>query len=185
MKRIALTGNMGSGKSYVGHLIEGFGVFVLDIDEVAADVRKTREPEILAMFDVKNAQALADIIFRSTMDKQRLEQFLYPYMLVEMEAFFNKHSNEKCCFVQVPLLFEKEWEIYFDEIWCVVCSQKVALKRLKQYRHIDEKSALLRLAHQDDIQSKMKRSSHIIHNNEKDDVFAQIKMLLEKEGYHV
>lgn len=185
MKKIALTGNMGSGKSYVGHLIARFGVFVLDIDEVAKQVREEQESEIIKMFALSDPKALATLIFNDSHKREQLEQFLYTYMLEKMDAFFTEHQEEKISVVEVPLLFEKGWEQYFDEVWCVSCSSHTAMQRLKKYRHIDEDVYRKRLAQQMNNKEKEAKSTHIIYNNEEDDVLKQISKLLKKEGYNV
>lgn len=185
MKRIALTGNMGSGKSYVGHLIEKFGVFVLDLDIVAKKVRMENEDKILEMFHINDSDELAKLIFNDLQKKEQLEKFLYTYMLEIMNSFFEKHKNEKICVVEVPLLFEKGWDIYFDEVWCVFTTTETALNRLLQYRNIDQKEALIRLQHQMNMEEKVKKSDFIIYNNEEDDVEMQVKLKLIEEGYYV
>lgn len=185
MKKIALTGNMGSGKSYVGHLIERFGVFVLDMDLVAKQVRLKNEDKILEMFAIDDINELAHLIFDDSQKKEQLEKFLYTFMLEVMNDFFKQHEDEKICVVEVPLLFEKGWDIYFDEVWCVSTTIETALNRLLQYRQIDKETALSRLQHQMDMKEKEQKSDYIIHNNEGDDVKAQVKMRLIEEGYHV
>lgn len=185
MKKIALTGNMGSGKSYVGHLIERFGVFVLDMDLVAKQVRMEKEDEILKLFAIDDINELAKLVFDDPHKKAQLENFLYTFMLEVMDDFFKQHEEEKICVVEVPLLFEKGWDVYFDEVWCVSTSMETALKRLLQYRQIDKETALSRLQHQMDMKEKEQKSDYIIYNNEGDDVKAQVKKRLIEEGYHV
>lgn len=185
MKKIALTGNMGSGKSYVGHLIERFGVFVLDMDLVAKQVRLKNEDKILEMFAIDDINELAHLIFDDSQKKEQLEKFLYTFMLEVMNDFFKQHEDEKICVVEVPLLFEKGWDIYFDEVWCVSTTIETALNRLLQYRQIGKETALSRLQHQMDMKEKEQKSDYIIYNNEGDDVKAQVKMRLIEEGYHV
>ncbi|NBK99208.1 MAG: dephospho-CoA kinase [Erysipelotrichia bacterium] len=185
MKKIALTGNMGSGKSYVGKIIAQCNVFVLDMDKVAKQVRKEQSEELLRMFACQNTQELAQLVFSDETKRAALETFLYPLMLAKMQAFFIAHQKEKLCVVEVPLLFEKQWEVYFDEVWCVSCDEKEALQRLCQYRHIPEKEARKRWSKQMSMAEKVERSQHIIYNNRGDDVEKQVKALLKGEEYDV
>ena len=62
MKKIALTGNIGSGKSYVSNCIQQYGVFVLDMDEVARTIRKQKKNEILAKVTVVDEKETVDIV---------------------------------------------------------------------------------------------------------------------------
>lgn len=183
MKKIALTGNMGTGKSYVSRCLQEQGIFVLDMDACANQIRKEHHEAIKAMFAVNEEKEIAHLVFQDDDKRQQLESYLYPFMIQRMEVFFQTHAQEKILVVEVPLLFEKGWEVYFDEAWCVASKEEVALQRLMQYRHISKEEAKQRLAKQDPIESKIKKSHHTIYNNEKDDVHKQIQALLTKEGY--
>jgi dephospho-CoA kinase len=68
-------------------------------------------------------------------------------------------------FVEVPLLFEGGFQNRFDEIWCVVCNEETALKRLEQGRHIPKDEAKARLACQFDVNTKKAGSDYVIDNS--------------------
>ncbi len=183
MKKIALTGNMGSGKSYATRCIKTYGVFVLDMDEVAKQVRSMHEEAIMELLQVQSNEEIATLVFSNSKKKEQLEQYLYPFMLEEMFAFFEEHQNEKICIVEVPLLFEKNWDVYFDEVWCVYSDEATALERLVQYRHIKREEALARLRLQMNAEEKKQRSQIVLYNNKSDCLEEQIKQILHKEGY--
>lgn len=181
MKKVALTGNMGTGKSYTSRCLQEQGIFVLDMDACAKEVREAYQEELYALFSVNDANALASIIFHDDTKRQQLEDFLYPKMIEKMQDFFVQHAKEDIVVVEVALLFEKKWEVYFDEVWCVVCDEEVALQRLQANRGISKEQAKARLAKQDTTINKQSRSDFVIFNNEGDNVSKQIEEKLAKE----
>ena len=184
MKKIALTGNIGCGKSYVAKHLAKQGVFVFDCDVIAKEIRTKYQNDIAKMFsvDARDTKALADLIFSNDVYRIQLEEFLYPKIIEELHHIFHTYNNEKIIVVEVPLLFEKNWDIYFDEVWVVSAKEEIALKRLCAYRNMDEQEARRRLLKQMPLSLKEKKADVIIYNNEEDDVEKQILHRLRKEG---
>ena len=182
MKKIAITGNMGSGKSYATRCIEKYGVFVLDMDEVAKDVRLQNTKTIIEMLGINEISEIATCVFQNDEKRVLLEQFMYPLMIEKMKHFFNLHEKERLVVVEIALVFEKGWEHFFDEVWCVYCDEEVALARLCNYRSFTKEQALARLNLQMDGNEKKQRSQIVLYNNEEDDLQEQIRTLLKKEG---
>lgn len=182
MKKIAVTGNIGCGKSYVMNHIKNCDVFVLDMDQVAKEVRNDMSDVLLQHFHCQDEKQLSTIIFNDVKKREELEQLLYPPMLVKMEAFFKEHQDELQVFVEVPLLFEKKWDVYFDEVWSVYASEETALKRLIQHRNFTKEEALARLRQQMSIDEKVKRSDVVIYNDDQNDVLSQIEKHMKRKG---
>ena len=130
MKKIALTGNIGCGKSYVAKHLAKQGVFVFDCDVIAKEIRTKYQNEIAGMFsvDVSDTKALADLIFSNDVYRIQLEMFLYPKIMEALQSVFISYAGEKLIVVEVPLLYEKHWEQYFDEVWVVSAKEEIALK---------------------------------------------------------
>lgn len=185
MKKIGLTGNMGSGKTFASQIMKQYGIAVLDMDAVARLIRTQEENAILHLLKLESASQIATCVFLDTSKKALLEQFLYPKMIAVMNAFFEEHQNQLICVVEVPLLFEKKWDCYFDEVWCVTCDQKVAVDRLMRYRGINQSEALERLQHQMNAKEKSELSDFVLYNNEGDSLQRQIEQRLKQEGYCV
>lgn len=179
MKKIALTGNMGCGKSYVLHCIEECQIPTLDMDTIAKEVRVEKNNEIYELLQVREKEELANLIFHDQAAKHKLEAFMYPYMIEKMMDFFKQYENEKIGVVEVPLLFEKNWDIYFDEYWVVACDEKVALDRLSAYRHISKEEALRRWNNQMPLIDKMKKAHKVIYNNK--DCKEEVRKMIEEE----
>ena len=99
-----------------------------------------------------------------------------------MNALFQEYKDEKIIVVEVPLLYEKNWDIYFDEVWVVNVKEETAIKRLINYRNMKEEDVSARLKKQMPLKEKEEKADFIIYNNEEDDIETQIQYLLKKEG---
>lgn len=173
MKKIAISGSIGTGKSYVCNKLQECGYFCMNMDMIAKQVRKEKESEIKLLFNVTNNKELAAVIFNDIHKKQQLEELLYPRMIEIMLTEMNTHTED--IFIEVPLLFEKQWECYFDECWIVYASEEVALQRLIKQRSMEEQEAMNIINQQLPIEEKVSKADFVIYNNGNEDVLKQIK----------
>lgn len=168
--KIAITGSIGSGKSSVCDYIRQKGFDVFDCDKVNASLLsegnlgylevKKAFPQV---FDgqILNKAKLANIVFNDDAERKKLEEILYPLIYQEM-----KHAQlgKEVFIAEVPLLFEKNWDVYFDISILVVTNEKLALQRLLN-RGLDIEDAKNRLKNQYPNEVKIKRATDIIYNN--------------------
>ena len=177
---------MGSGKSTAGKML-GKHIPVLDLDEVnrgllEADGEGTNRLEKLDWMPIIDGSIdkaqLSLLMFQDEAKKRQVEAILHPLLWEKMDEWTAQHN---ICAVEVPLLFETDSQNRFDEVWCVVCDEPVALERLKSGRHIDEDEARRRLANQFDAKYKAEHSDCVIKNNgTADELEARITQLLKE-----
>ena len=184
MKKIALTGNIGCGKSYVAKIMQSYGVCVFDCDKIAMEVRNQNLETLSKMFhiDAKDTQKLADLVFHDDVKRKQLENFLYPMIQEEILRLFSLHQDKALVVIEIPLVYEKGWEFLFDEIWVVACDEKTAMQRLMKYRNMSEEEATRRLHKQMPLSEKVQRAHVVLYNEEENEIEAQIQCLLKKEG---
>lgn len=163
--KIAITGTIGSGKSTVASYLRNKGYFVFDCDEVNrellnSDVLIDYFPECYddGLLDKKK---LANIVFNDEKKRLLLESIMHPLILERMEEESGKHEP---FFAEVPLLFEVNWDKYFDEILLVVVDEKIALERLVD-RGLSIEESKQRIKNQMSIKEKIERSDVIIYND--------------------
>ena len=180
--RIAITGTIGSGKTVVSEYLRSKGYDVFDCDKTNRDLLNTRAYELLYdafpdCFDneVLDKKKLTDKVFSSSRKRKKLESIMHPEILKELER-----RTDDPLFGEVPLLFEVNWDKYFDTSWLVVTEEEIALKRLLN-RGIDETEAKRRIAVQMPVEEKKSRAGQIIYNNGSlEELYAQIDKLLEE-----
>ena len=177
MKKIAITGNIASGKSQVEKMLLSYGYKVADTDKINHFILAS---DISAINEIKNAFAeddildsnsnisrekLGQIIFSVGWKKLKLEEILHKRIAAKVEEFYNENSKEEFVFVAIPLLFETKQESNFDKIIFVSADYDVRLNRLIQRNGYTEQYAKVRIASQMKEDEKIKKSDYIIYNN--------------------
>lgn len=164
--KIAITGTIGSGKTEVANYLRDKGYDVFDCDEINRQILNENAYELLKddfidCFDneVLNKQKLADVIFNDEEKKHRLESLLHPLILDKL-----MQRDDEILFAEVPLLFESQWDQYFDRNILVICDRDIAIERLIN-RGISSDEANRRINNQMPVQEKIKKADRIIYNN--------------------
>lgn len=171
MLRVAITGNIASGKTTVEKILTQKGFFVLDTDKVAHDFLNCTEVfDAFKEFDVFengkiSRQKLGQIVFNNKDLLNKLEQILHPKIKVKIEEFFTKHKSEKIVFVSIPQLFEANMESLFDKIILITADDNIRLQRLIERNGFDKDYAQKRIDAQISQEEKIKKSDFMVRND--------------------
>lgn len=163
--RIALTGNIASGKSAVSEILKQKGFEVLDTDEVSHKLLTVKNKELFDAFkdyDVfENGEfsrfKLGKIIFNDENLRKKLESILHPQIAQEIEKFNG--------IVAIPLLFEAKMEYLFDKIIMVYADDSIRLERLMKRNNFTEQEAKARMNSQISQDEKVDLCDLVIYNN--------------------
>ena len=79
-------------------------------------------------------------------------------------AAFEK-KGERILFLDVPLLFEAEWNRMVDRIWLVYVSEDVQIARLMKRNGYTKEAAKARIRSQFPLREKRRRADCIIEND--------------------
>jgi dephospho-CoA kinase len=175
MKIIALTGGIGSGKSSVSAILRELGAEVIELDQLAHEVRDTiARPEVIAAFGSKiltprgtiDRHKLAQIVFDDPQALQKLDRIIYPKTDAEIERRLGqlKAQGAEVVFVEVPVFSTAVWLAQADRVWIVKTSRDITLKRLAG-RGMSEADALARIANQTPAEEHFKKNRVIIEND--------------------
>ena len=112
MIRIAVIGDIGSGKSYVAKQF-GYPVFNADI-EVTKLYRKNRKcykklkkalPKYIVSFPVKKKE-VSRAIMNGQNNLKKIIKIVHPAVRLRMNKFIKKNKNKKIVILDIPLLME-------------------------------------------------------------------------------
>ncbi len=175
IKKIALTGVMGAGKSSVIRVLREQGVAVFDCDEINHELLQIGEQGYTALVEVFgdtildaskaiDRAALADLMFAKG-KRLAVEGILHP--LIQSRLFARMEAcTGTLAVAEVPLLFEIGWQNAFDETWVVACEEELVLSRLHRGRGIDREEAKRRLRAQLSQKEKIALCDVVLYNND-------------------
>lgn len=172
MLKVALTGNIASGKSSVQLFLEKQGYPVLDTDIVCHELleNSVEIAEAFSGYDVfhngiLSREKLGKLVFSDPKLKKMLENLLYPDLIAEMQAFFAVHSGNKFVFVGIPQLFEAGMENLFDRTVLVYCDDEIREQRLIARNGYTKEYAKTRMTSQLSQDIKAQKVDYVIYNN--------------------
>ncbi len=173
MIKVAICGNIASGKSEAEKILVSSGYKVLDTDKISHELLENNEEVIEAfkeydILDKKNKisrKKIAKIVFFDKKMKKKLEKILHPMVKLEIKRFFEVNKNEKYLFVGIPLLFEAKMENLFDKIIFIYANDDIRLQRLIQRDGYSAEYAQVRMNSQIPQEEKIKKSHVVIYNN--------------------
>ena len=187
MIKIAVLGDIGSGKSYVA---KQFGHPVFDADaEVSKLYKYNRKcyqklkkklPAYVNSFPVKKSK-LVRAIMANKNNLKKIIRIVHPLIRKRMNIFLKKNKNKKIIVLDIPLLIENK--IYRNNFVLVFvdAKQKEIRKRLKKRSNFNIKIFKKLKKLQLPVEKKRKKSDFIIKNNFKhDSTKKNVKNVLRK-----
>ena len=184
MIRIAVLGDIGSGKSHVAKLF-GFPVFNADA-EVAKLYRKSRKchsklkkilPNYITSFPVKKFE-LSKAIMANQQNLKKIIKVVHPEVRSRMNNFIKKNRNKKFIVLDIPLLIENKINKKNDILIFVDAKKKEIKKRLKKRNNMNAK---ILKKFQLPVELKKKKADFIIKNNFKSNsIKKNVKIILRQ-----
>lgn len=190
MKKIAICGNIASGKTTVQKFLEGKGYKVLDTDEVSHELLTIKNKELFEAFkhlDVFDDSGefsrykVGQLIFSNEEYRKKIAEIMHPQIALEIEKFFDENKSEELLFVGIPLLFEANMQGMFDKILFVYADDDIRLKRLLARNNYTLTHAKARMNSQMTQEKKIQMSDYIINNNgDLEELYKNLFKLLEQ-----
>ena len=174
MLRVALTGGIGTGKTYVAQRLAAAGVPVVDADRLAREVVAPGTPglatvverfghDVLAEDGSLRRQALASLVFADPQARHDLETIIHPVVRRSIEDFFEGLPPDTGVAVaDIPLLYETNRAADFDAVIVAACPPDMQLARVMARDGVSEASARRRITAQLPIDEKVRQADYVI-----------------------
>lgn len=193
-KIIGITGGIASGKSVVTDFLRSQGYQVIDADQVVHELQKPGGQ----LYQVLLSEFGTEILLADgQLDRKKLGTLLFsrPNLLEKSSRLQNDiireelalkrnqlAATEELFFMDIPLLFEQEYEDWFDQVWLVDVSKDTQLERLMTRNNLSQEDAQRRIAAQLSLAEKRQRAEIVIDNNGAlSATLKQVQAFLDKE----
>ena len=176
-KIIAVTGGIGSGKSSVLKILNDLGYSVFSCDEILSEVYRSRsvKKQLKKLFPsaVKgliilrvDRKTLSSIVFASPENRKKLENITHPEILRLAKEKIKK-VGAKLSFLEVPLLFEGNYQDQFDGVIVVKRSLEDRISSVIARSNLTKKEVEKRISAQVDY-DLLDLSKYIVIQNDGD-----------------
>ncbi|MBP7211484.1 dephospho-CoA kinase [bacterium] len=191
MQKVAIVGNIASGKTAIKKFLVENDYKVLDTDVVTHKLQElpsviSKIVEKFSGFDILENDKisrvkLGKIVFSDKTARKKLESILHPLIRLEIDKFFLQNNKENIVFVEIPLLFEANMADLFNKIIFVKCDVQTQIKRLQMRNNLSKKEAQQRINSQMPQDCKIEKSDIIIDGSGTlENLYLQLKNLSEK-----
>ena len=182
---VGLTGGIGSGKSTALDAFDRLGAATVSLDQIAKEQAKPGRDGFKAMVKAFgktilkkdgtiDRAALGKIVFSDKKARLKLEKATHPGILKEMKGLIGKMNG--LVVVDVPLLFEKNLEKYFDATILIAATPKNQEKRIVSRDGLELSEARRRMKAQLSMSEKRKRADVTICNDgTRDDLHQDVR----------
>lgn len=171
---VGLTGGMGCGKSTAVKGFVSLGFRPVDSDayirnevltrtEVCDAIVREFGAEMVGTDGAVNRERLAARVFADDAALRWLEELTHPLLFAHWRTLLPEQPAARWVF-EVPLLFEKQLENWFDFIVCVTCAPAQQLTRLEQ-RGLTRALAARRISKQLPLARKIELSDFVLLND--------------------
>tara|TARA_B100001094_G_scaffold325613_1_gene380266 strand:+ start:255 stop:833 length:579 start_codon:yes stop_codon:yes gene_type:complete len=177
MKKIGITGGIGSGKTYIASVFQSFRIPIFNADIQAKKVMTSSRKLIKVVKEEfgndiykdsdLNKEKLASIVFSNSDKLQKLNSLVHPIVKEEFNNWYMKQTSPYVI-KEAAILFESNSHIELDAVICVSAPLDLRIKRLLIRDDYSDNEIKKRIDNQISQEKKEKLSDYIIVNDEKE-----------------
>ena len=184
MKKIGITGNIGSGKSTLTKIFSLLGVPVYDADSRAKwlmqnhpDIQKGLiqlfGDEVYFQDKTLNRSFIAGKVFNNAELLASLNQLVHPPVFADFDEWLIR-QRAPYIVKEAALLIESKSYLQLDEIILVCAPEDLRIKRTMERDAATEEAVLARMKNQMDEAAKIPYATCILHNDGSDLLIPQV-----------
>lgn len=188
MRKIGITGGIGSGKTVVSSIFQRIGIpvfnadkeakaVVAENDEAEAQIKREFGEDLYDNDGELNRKKLASIVFNDDKALKKLNTIVHPLVKKRFEQWVNEQENVPYVIKEAAILFEAGSDNGLDTVIAVYAPEELRVKRVMERDNVSEKEVKDRMKNQMDEEKKRDMAGHVILNNEKDALIPQVLKL--------
>lgn len=172
---VAITGGIGSGKSYVSAMLEERGIPVYNADTESkrltlsnAEIRNKLiallGEEIYANGEL-NKPMLASYLFASTENAVRINGIIHPVVKEDFKRWLTNHTEKEITAFESAILYEAGFEDTVDAVLMVFAPRELRLERAMNRDKATREQIEARMSAQMEDEEKCRRADFVVHND--------------------
>lgn len=177
MKKIGLTGSIGSGKSSVSNIFMKNNIKIIDADKIAREIldKGNTLKEIVDYFGIEvldsnnnlDRKKLGNLVFSDANKLDKLNDITHPKIKEEIQKKIDDYESidEKIVILDIPLLIESHMTNMADLVLLITCNEDIQINRIMNRDNISKSEAIRRIKSQMNVEEKKKYADYIIDNS--------------------
>ena len=189
MKKIGITGGIGSGKTYISNIFKSLGIPLFNSD-IEAKILMNSSKKLISQIKKEfgediytngnfNKEKLSSIVFSNSDKLQKLNSLVHPIVKEEFNNWCKKQTSPYVI-KEAAILFESKSHLGLEAVICVSAPLELRIKRLFKRDNSSEMEIKKRIENQISQEEKEKLSDYIIVNDERNLLLPQIIKIHEK-----
>ena len=172
---VAITGGIGSGKSYISAMLEERGIPVYNADTESkrltlsnAEIRNKLiallGEEIYANGEL-NKPMLASYLFASTENAVRINGIIHPVVKEDFKRWLTNHTEKEITALESAILYEAGFEDSVDTVLVVFAPRELRLERAMKRDKATREQIEARMDAQIGEEEKCRRADFVVYND--------------------
>jgi dephospho-CoA kinase len=185
MKKIGITGGIGSGKTTVCEVFKLLGIAVFHADDEARNLQnndlqikkhliKHFGKQIYLPGGMLDRKKLAGLVFTDTDALAELNAIIHPAVRKSFLKWIENYRDAPYVLYEAAILLESGYASDFDRNILVLADEKIRIERVIRRDHSSEKLVKQRISNQMPEIQKIKMVDYVIENNNEKLLFPQI-----------
>ena len=188
MISIAITGGIGSGKSYISNILQEYGIPVYNTDDEAKRLMVSDEGirrDLIALLGEEvyvegtlNKSLLASYLFADAENAARINGIVHPRVKLDFCRWLEQHTDKEIVGMECAILFEAGFDDAVDAVVMVYAPEALRVERAMKRDHATEAQIRARIAAQLDDEEKRKRADYVIYTDGSIPLDSQLSTLI-------
>lgn len=172
---VAITGGIGSGKSYVSAMLEGKGIPVYNADTEAKRLTTSNTEirnKLIALLGEEiyingelNKPMLASYLFASAENAVRVNGIIHPVVKEDFKCWQACHADKEITAFESAILYEAGFEDSVDAVLMVFAPRELRLERAMNRDKATREQIEARMAAQMEEEEKCRRADFVVYND--------------------
>ncbi|NLJ07920.1 MAG: dephospho-CoA kinase [Sphingobacteriales bacterium] len=185
MKKIGITGGIGSGKTKVCEFFEELGIPVYYSDIQAKSLMNTNSKlinKIISTFgeksyinNVLNKEYLSEEVFNNPEKLKTLNSIVHPFVIEDFQHWCLSKNNYPYVIIESALLVETGLYKTLDLLICVVANEEEKIKRIAERDKLSREKILKRMENQMNDEEKSQYADFVIVSGDLAHVKTQVQ----------